>query len=491
LLVKNPDAANQGAIHFHDIGDYLSQDEKLKIVAQFGSIDGISKANGWKSITPNEHSDWLGQRDKAFEAFMPMGNKKGTEPTLFATYSGGVKTNRDVWTNNSSKALVAENMKRMISFYNSEVERFQSSHGQLDRKRAEALIGDFIDSDPTKISWDHAQRIGVAIGREGVFNSEAIRSSLYRPFFPQWLYYDRFFNNRVYQMPRMFPLEQEVENLLIQVAGVGARSFSVLMGKLPPCLDNIEKGQCFSRYIYEEHTKASGDDLYTEDTPAGLKQRDALSDEGLAHFQAAYPGETVTKDDLFYYVYGLLHSEEYRSRFADNLSKELPRIPAVKQAKDFWAFVDAGRQLGNLHCDYESVEPYPVTFEQGALELAHIPDPVKFYRVEKMKFHKVRNKEGKLEPDKSTIIYNSDITMTDIPLEAYNYIVNGKAALDWVMERQGVKTDNKSGIVNDANAYANQTVGDPAYPLKLFRRVITVSLETMKIVRALPKLEID
>lgn len=214
-----------------------------------------------------------------------------------------------------------------------------------------------------------------------------------------------------------------------------------------------------------------------------IVRRDGITDEGLAHFQAAYPGEVIRKKDVFYYVYGLLHSEDYRTRFADNLTKQLPRIPRVKAAADFWHFSKAGRDLAALHVNYEQVEPFPVTISQGALALAHIPDPVKFYRVEKMKF---AGKQGK--HDKSTVIYNAHITMTGIPLAAYDYVVNGKPALEWVMERQCVKTDKASGIVNDANRYAIETVGDPAYPLLLFQRMITVSLETMKIVRALPPL---
>lgn len=216
-----------------------------------------------------------------------------------------------------------------------------------------------------------------------------------------------------------------------------------------------------------------------------IVRRDAITDEGLIHFQSAYPGEAITKKDLFYYVYGLLHSEDYRTRFADNLSKQLPRIPRVKIASDFWAFSKAGRALAGLHVNYEQVEPYVVTIAQGDLRLANIPDPERFYRVEQMKF---AGKRPNL--DKSTVIYNANITMTGIPLEAYDYVVNGKPALEWVMERQCVKTDKASGIVSDANRYAIETVGDPAYPLKLFQRVITVSLETMRIVKALPILDI-
>uniref|UniRef100_UPI00058485A6 type ISP restriction/modification enzyme n=1 Tax=Bartonella queenslandensis TaxID=481138 RepID=UPI00058485A6 len=212
-------------------------------------------------------------------------------------------------------------------------------------------------------------------------------------------------------------------------------------------------GQCFPRYIYEDApvSKSKSEKqtlLFTnsieENKTAGLQRRDALTDEGLAHFKAAYPSETITKDDLFYYVYGILHSEDYRARYADNLSKELPRIPCVKTAEDFWKFTKAGRELGHLHMNYEDVDPYPVTFKKGNPKLTDIPNPEKFYYVTEMKFAKAGKEKGISEKDKSTVIYNSNITMTDIPLEAYEYIVNGKPALEWVMGRQCVKTDKKS-----------------------------------------------
>jgi predicted helicase len=166
--------------------------------------------------------------------------------------------------------------------------------------------------------------------------------------------------------------------------------------------------------------------------------------------------------------------------------KQLPRIPAVKKAADFRAFSKAGRALANLHVGYETVAPYPVVIKEGDLRLASIDNPKAYYRVEKMKFGgKGKNK------DQTTVIYNPRITMTEIPLRAYDYVVNGKPALSWVMERQVVKTDKASGIVNDANDYANETMGNPAYPLELFQRVITVSLKTLDIVDGLPELDID
>jgi predicted helicase len=246
--------------------------------------------------------------------------------------------------------------------------------------------------------------------------------------------------------------------------------------------------QCFPRYLYDPAvvSESSQGNLLVSNRPPGEQApQDAITDGGLAHFQAAYRPETITKDDLFYYTYGILHSEDYRERYSDNLSKELPRIPAVKGIQNFRAFVQAGRALGDLHVGYETVDPYPVTIAQGDPQFANISDPETFYRVEQMKF---AGKRPKL--DKSCVHYNANITMTGIPVEAYDYIVNGKPAVEWVMERQCVKTDKASGIVNDANRYAIETVGDPTYPLMLFQRMITVSLETMKIVRSLPALDI-
>ena len=257
------------------------------------------------------------------------------------------------------------------------------------------------------------------------------------------------------------------------------------MANCMPDIQLVDNGQCFPLKLYEQHEEdANG--LFANKTDNSLQETDGITDEGLQHFLDAYPGESFSKEDLFYYVYGLLHSTEYRDRFANNLSKELPRIPAVKRFGDFMAVAKAGRKLGKLHVDYESVDPYQVSFKEGDLRLVSSGDPKAFYRVEKMKF---AGKRPNL--DKTTVIYNNNITMQNVPLEAYDYVVNGKPALEWIMERQCVSTNKKSGITNDANDYANETMNNPAYPLELFQRVITVSLETMKIVRGLPKLDID
>ncbi|MCZ2159200.1 DEAD/DEAH box helicase family protein [Bartonella sp. 220] len=495
ILVKNPNAQQRGKIYFRDIGDYLTREEKLTIIESLSSIDGITRSeHSWKMITPDAHGDWINQRDDSFKTFIALGDKNNNKK-LFEAYSCGIVTSRDAWAYNSNRESLAKNMKNMIAFYNCEVKRFNNAYPHADRKARTKTVDNFVNSDARKISW--SLNLKQHLTREKVFEFEetCLAQSLYRPFTQQWFYYNRIFNEAISQIPRIFPMGKAVENRVIQVTGVGAmKSFSVLMAKNLPNFDSIEKSQCFPLYLYEDPVLSKGKNekqshLFanaTEETKAaGLQRRDAITDEGLAHFKTAYPNETITKDDIFYYVYGLLHSKDYRTRYADNLSKELPRIPCVKSAKDFWKFVNAGRELGNLHVNYESVEPYPVTFKKGNPKLTDIPNPEKFYYVTEMKFA-----GNSKEKDKSTVIYNRNITITDIPLEAYEYIVNGKPALEWVMGRQCIKTDKKSGIVNDANCYAVETIGNPAYPLELFQRVITVSLETMKIVKNLPNLEL-
>lgn len=477
LMVKNPAAQAQGQIYFHDIGDYLSREEKLLKIGGYASTAGIEH---WQKIIPDEHGDWLKQRDNSFGQFIVLGDKddKGAL-TLFDNYSNGVKTQRDAWAYNSGKAKLADNMSSMIDFYNAEVTRFNVAHPELDTKARQERVDNFIDTSPISISWTRALKQDLGKNRSYTFDSDCLVRSLYRPFTKQWLYFNRRFNEMVYQIPRIFP-NASVENLGICVPGLGGdKGFSALITSSIPDL-NLAPGmggyQCFPLYLYDEAAKASKDDLFADPIERGLRRRDAITDAGLAHFHAAYPGESISKEDLFYYVYGLLHSPDYRERFADNLSKELPRIPAVKKTADFWAFSQAGRALAELHLNYETVAPYPLTMEaKGMLTDAD-------YRVEKMKFAK--------KGDKTAVIYNHRITLKGIPEAAWEYVINGKAALDWVMERQAVRTDKASGIVNDANDWAVETMGNPKYPLELFQRVVTVSLETQKIVKALPKLDI-
>ena len=477
LLVKKPDAQAHGQIYFHDIGDYLSREEKLEKIAGYVSVDGIEN---WQIITPDEHGDWLKQRDDSFNQFIVLGDKGDkAAATLFENYSRGVETGRDAWVYNSSKAAVAENVCEMLAVYSKEMMALTKADLKGTKKDRIAQAAQLVCNDPTKISWTSSLLADAASDIQHSFDGEALCHALYRPFTKQWLVYDASVIHRVGQMPRIFPRESG-QNIGICVPGLGGdKGFSALIVNSIPDL-NLAPGmggyQCFPLYLYDEVAQAKNDDLFAGAAEGGLRRRDAVTDAGLSHFLSAYPGEQISKEDLFYYVYGILHSVDYRERYADNLSKELPRIPAVKKAADFWAFSKAGRALAELHLNYEIVDPYPLTIEaKGALTYGD-------YRVEKMKFAK--------KGDKSTVIYNHRITLKDIPEAAWDYVVNGKTALDWVMERQAVRPDKASGIVNDANDWAIETMGNPKYPLELFQRVVTVSLKTMDIVKGLPALDI-
>lgn len=479
VLVKNPNAKQYGQIYFHDIGDYLSREDKLEKIADLVSINGITEVDGWTKITPDTHNDWLNQRDDSFSEFIEMGSKKeNVAHTLFMNYSTGLQPRGDAWFYNSSKKILANNIKKSIKFFNSEVERFNSEF-------TSGSLKDFVKIDLLNFAWYGDSYKEVARNKYYKFEDGSSIKAIYRPYSSQWVYFNSPMMHRVSKIPQIFPTA-EAENLIISVTGRGStKEFSTLISNQIMDLECISKGQCFPLYLYgDDVTENNDDDLFSQAksniVDGKYTRKDAISDAGLKHFQDAYPTETISKEDIFYYVYGLLHSEDYRTRFADNLTKELPRIPCVKKAEDFWAFSKAGRDLAHWHLNYETVEPYKAKLDLGGKSLKQLED--KDFYVTKMKFPK--------KDQKDTVVYNNSITIREIPLEAYDYVVNGKSALEWVMERQGVSTHKDSGIVNDANDWAIETMGDAKYPLNLFLRVITVSLETMKIVKNLPKLDI-
>lgn len=297
-------------------------------------------------------------------------------------------------------------------------------------------------------------------------------------------YFDDDLNQERYQLPRLFPTPNH-RNLVICVSGVGAsKDFSALITDLIPCLDMVEKSQCFPLYWYDDSTADIADLFSTQQSDADrYVRRDGVTDWILSTARKQY-GSRVTKEDIFYYVYGILHAPDYRTTFAADLKKSLPRLPLVESPDDFWAFSRAGRDLVELHLGYERVEPYAGCRIRLAPSMRG--DDTVDYRVEKMRFGKA---DGKTV-DKSVIHYNAGITIESIPLEAYDYVVNGKSAIEWVMERYVVKTDPASQITNDPNDWCREH-DDPKYIYNLLLRLITVSLETMKIIRSLPKLKLD
>lgn len=472
IMVKDPGYTAPCQLQYYDIGDYLSTQEKLDIIETFGSLDALP----WQKVTPNAQGDWANQRDPAFENFILLGDKdRTTAESIFGTYSLGVVTNRDPWTYNLSQAVVAANMQRMIQAYNSDRERYASLCEGIPQEQWPELES-VIDGDPTHISWTRSLKADAKRNKELAYDPSRLRVGMYRPFSKQWMYFDRRCNEMVYQVPKLFPTEHH-KNVVISSTGVADRKgYSALVTDHVPNMHLTDTGQCFPLYWYEKvdaDAAPQGEMFAAADAPDadGYIRRDAITDWALEAFRAHYGDATISKEDIFWYVYGVLHSPEYKQRFAADLKKMLPRIPF---AGDFRAFSDAGRKLGEWHLNYETVEPFPLTEDCKRLVM-DLDD----YRVVKMAFGK---KAGK--PDKSVIAYNPHLTLRDIPLEAYDYVVNGKPAIEWIMERYQVTTDKSSGIKNDPNDWSD----DPRYIVDLLKRIVRVSVESMRIVQVLPAL---
>ena len=471
LLVKNPKVKTEKAvIHYHDIGDYLNREEKLAILSKFTSI--ANPQMEWKTLQPNEHGDWLDQRNEVFETFVPMAPEKKfatKSQSYFLTYSLGLATGRDVWVYNYSKSLLEQNIKMTINFYNRQLNNFNKKKTHNNKLK----IDDFIKSNPTKISWNRNLKQDIEANRVHKYDTEGIVIGNPRPYCKSYLYFDKALNAMLYQNKRLFPTAQ-TQNLIICVSGLGGtKSNTVLIANSITDLNCLDAGtQCFPLYYYEERAKQSPS-LFDTNGESEYICRDGVSDFILGRARKIY-GKKVSKEDIFYYVYGILHSPDYRTTFANDLKKMLPRIPLVEDVRDFWKFSKAGRGLAELHINYESVEPHPDVKVTGANS--------KFFTVEKMRFPK--------KDQKDTIIYNSKIVISNIPAKAYEYVVNGKSAIEWIMERYQVKVDKASGIKNDPNDWAKE-VGSPRYILDLLLSIINVSVQTVDLVNGLPKLEFE
>ena len=458
IAAKQPGVAGC-QLHYHCVPDYQSREEKL------ADIDEATLVSvPWRSITPNEAGDWINQRNAIFDTFPPLGakGKKDSEYSVFKLYSRGLATSRDAWCYNFSRASVSGNMSRMVENYNAQA------------------VGDDIDNDPTKISWSRGLLADARRGRIHEFKKDRIYLGSYRPFTKQYAYFDRPLNDMVYQLEKIFPTPQH-ENVGFGAIESGARSpFSVLMqNALPDSKTYVDAAQFFPRWTYE---KVSADDgLFAassgEVDEYGYRRLDNITDEILAVYREKF-GPQVSKDDIFHYVYGVLHSQQYREVFAADLKRMLPRIPLAASSADFQAFVDAGRALADLHVNYETVDPYPLHESTHPLDV----DEWELYRVTKMRWE-----------DKTTrkaIIYNGYLTLSDIPAAVHEYRLGSRSGLEWLIDRYQVKTDKASGIVNDPNDWCREH-DDPRYIVDLVKRVTRVSVETMDIVRSLPELPIS
>ena len=412
----------------------------------------------WDSIQPDTRHTWLteGLRED-FETFLPMGSKQAkaakgeVSDVIFHQFSSGVKTNRDAWAINFDRDTLTTNVQRMIEFYNTQVFKWQ---GVVDKSSTD--VDDFVMYDNAKINWSRDLKAKLRAGRIAEYDEHKVRTCLYRPFSKRKIFFDRTFNDVVYVFPSIFPtIKTEVENQVICVNLTPEKPFTCLM---TDCLPNLvvtggfgSPTQCFPFYIYDED---------------GANRRENITDWALTQFREHYRDEQITKWDIFHYTYAFLHHPAYRDRYQVNLKRDLPHIPFVAK---FWEFVKAGKRLAEIHVYYEDQPQYK-------LDLIETPDMPLDWRVERMRFSK----------DKTQIRYNDFLTLAGIPAEAFQYRLGNRSALEWVVDQYRVKTDKRSGIVNDPNRADDET-----YIVDLIGKVISVSLETVGIVEGLSGLGIS
>lgn len=432
ILIKDGSDAHE--LYYHDIGDYLSRNEKLQILENSNNINGLN----WQKIIPDENQDWINQRDPNYQNYVSI---VGEQTSPFYNNAIGVSTNRDAWVYGYDRSSVLKHVKTLEDNYNTEVEKNEREVGLLD---------------PKKIKWTVKLKDYLNKGLKLEFDPSKIQLSMYRPYTKKWLY----FNDDVVERPGQYYKKWGKDNLTLVTTGRGAsRDFSAIATNLLPNLHLEDTGQGFMRYNNEENDESNLFEASHDNVNKEFADKLGLS-----------------LDDTFAYVYGLLNSPEYQQKYANDLKKDLARVPVVAEKEKY---VEVGKKLMDLHINYEEVPVYE------GVQIVARENPS--YVVKKMKFGKKRDAEsGKLEKDKSTIIFNSDITIKDIPEKAYEYVVNGRSAIEWIMDQYQVKTDKKSGITDDPNDFSD----DPKYIFNLLLRIINVSLQTVDLVNSLPKLEI-
>ena len=446
FLVKSDDHQDH-KIYYSEVDWKATRQEKFNLVANAGSVNGIK----WKELTPDKNHTWLTEGlHPEFETFTPIGNQEArnakgeAENVIFKIYSNGAKTNRDAWAYNFNRNALAENMGRMIETYNEQVFKWER---QANR---DANVDDFVVYDDRKIKWSRDLKLDLKRGKIAEYSEHKLRNSLYRPFTKSNLFFDRIMNEEVYNFPSIFPTpETEQENQVICVSGYGLKEFAVLMSKFIPDLNfYATPQQSFPFYTYDED---------------GTNRRENITDWALGQFRGHYQDEAITKRDIFHYVYALLNHPDYRERYQANLKRDLPHLPYTP---DFWGFAKAGGRLGEIHINYEDAEEYPLRFIET-------PDTQLNWNVQKMKLSK----------DNTQITYNDFLTLDGIPANALKYKLGNRSALEWIINQYQIKTDKRSGITNNPNR-----PDDPQYIIKLIKKVITISLETVTIVEELPEL---
>lgn len=436
-------------LQYHRVPEDWRKELKYDYLVRAQNISGVK----WKLLKPNNLNSWLQiGHSSIFSNFVPLGFKESKaskvpeSATIFKIYGRGVATCRDDVVYDYQRDVIEPRVRQFIEDYNSEVERYQR---YIKTKSGDKPKTDgFVNYD--KIKWSRDLKLDLERGKIAEFNDEKIRFSIYRPFNKRYLFFDRILNEEVYILPKIYPnLNAEWSNPVICTSGIGStRPFQILIAPIIPCLDLLEKTQCFPYYTYNED---------------GTGKRENITDWALKRFREQYKDNKISKWDIFYYIYGILHHPGYRAKYAENLRRELPRIPF---APDFDSFAKAGERLAKWHLEYEKIEPYELKF----MESKDVPYSTQVE--DKMRLSK----------DKKSLVVNRSLTLAGIPAECFEYRLGNRSALEWVIDQYQVKVDKRSGIKSDPNR-----LDDPDYIVRLVGQVIRVSLETVKIVKALPK----
>jgi len=470
FLVKKPEDADQNeqkkrrskaVIRYYDIGDYLSRREKFEIMKR-ESIESLK----WQMISPDKHGDWLNKRNDKFLDLIPLYPKHKFDEnseSFFVTCSNGIASNRDDWVYNFSSEAVCQNMQKMINYYNEQCRNYQ----KVKIKDTKINLDNFIDNNLARIKWSADLKKDLNRNIEHSFNLNDTKIALYRPFCKENVQLNKNFIERSGSFDKLFPTRKET-NLVVTVSGIcSGMRFSTLISD--EIIDYQIHTKCFPLYWYEKRAKTQN--KFFDSSDKEYIRHDGVSDFILEQAVKKY-GAEVTKKDIFYYVYGFLHSTDYRKTFSADLKKSLPHIPLIESQKDFWAFSEAGKKLAELHLNYEN-HPKPKEVRVSGEESQD-------FKVQKMRFVDKNKKDA--------VVYNGKITISDIPKEVYDYVVSGRSPVEWIMERYQIRIDKDSGIKNDPNDWPKEC-GNPRYILDLLLSVMTLSIETQKITNALPKLK--
>jgi predicted helicase len=433
-------------LQFAEVAEELRRDEKLRWISAKVSVSGVN----WSRLEPDTDNNWLtSEHSKEFKLFVPIGDKDAksshveNKTSIFTLFSLGIVTSRDSYAYSFQTDRLLKQAETFVDVYNSAVDKLKRAGSKIN---PETLVD---VSDP-RIKWTRQVKASLSRLQYSQFDEKYLRLGIYRPYTKQHVYFDDFWNEEQYKQRAIFP-SAESEILAICATGAGAeRPFATLITRIIPDLNFFGPGTVPQWYPYY---------VYAED---GTNRRENITDWALEQFRSQYKDQSISKWDIFYYVYGLLHHPGYRTKFADNLKRELPRIP---YAPDFRAFQRAGQSLAGLHLDYEKIEPWQLKW----IETPGIPLS---YRVEKMKLSK----------DKTTLTVNESLALGVIPADVFEYRLGNRSALDWVIDQYQISTDKRSGIVSDPNHE-----DDPEYIVRLIGQVVRVSIETVKIVKALPE----